>query len=130
MSKHDSSVSPLNQLGNDTNHATTSPEIASKMASLALHDPDTAQPFHRIGFGFCGSVWSIENPARKSSAIKREDMNPARSVYNDFLMHRITLSVTGAQTLTRNVLADLDRRRTSMSPIRPSRREHMVEHAT
>ncbi|KAE9985095.1 hypothetical protein EG328_007866 [Venturia inaequalis] len=62
------------------------------MASLGLHSSNKLQPFHCIGSGNCGSVWSIENPGINTSVIKREDMNEARSVYNDFIMHRKILS--------------------------------------
>lgn len=62
-------------MGNDTNHAIR-----------------PLPPFHRIGYGVCGSVWSIENPGMNTSVIKREDMNEARSIHNDFPMYRKLLS--------------------------------------
>ncbi|KAF1978246.1 hypothetical protein BU23DRAFT_550300 [Bimuria novae-zelandiae CBS 107.79] len=41
-----------------------------------------------IGKGFCGSVWALEDA---STAIKREDGGPGRSVTNDYNMHILVL---------------------------------------
>ncbi|KAL8956146.1 MAG: hypothetical protein Q9193_006247 [Seirophora villosa] len=38
----------------------------------------------RIGQGFCGTVWASST---KSSAFKREDGGPGRSLHNDYTMH-------------------------------------------
>ncbi|KAI4114211.1 MAG: hypothetical protein LQ345_004975 [Seirophora villosa] len=43
----------------------------------------TAQ-LRRIGQGFCGTVWASSS---ESSAFKREDGGPGRSLYNDYTMH-------------------------------------------
>lgn len=80
MSTDDSTLSPVKKMGNDTTHA------------ILPQNPNTLPPFHRIGYGDCESVWSIEKPGMNTSVIKREDINEARSVYNDFLMHRKLLS--------------------------------------
>ncbi|OTB03430.1 hypothetical protein M426DRAFT_60512 [Hypoxylon sp. CI-4A] len=61
-----------------------------------------ATTYRRIGAGFCGSVWSapshltsssIEHGAavRKSTAIKREDGGPGRSLFNDYEIHQTLL---------------------------------------
>lgn len=48
----------------------------------------------RIGSGFCGSVWATEEN-ESTSAFKREDGGPGRSLLNDFHMHQQILeSVT------------------------------------
>ena len=50
---------------------------------------DKSAKFHRIGAGFCGTVW-----ARGSDTwvLKREDGGPERSLQNDFDMHQRALS--------------------------------------
>lgn len=54
----------------------------------------------RIGSGFCGTVWSSQELG-KTSAFKREDGGPGRSLANDFEMHRRVLSaVEELMTLT------------------------------
>ncbi|KAK6844695.1 hypothetical protein PG995_014805 [Apiospora arundinis] len=53
------------------------------------------QPYRRIGQGFCGSVWasSLEELSKGSSstASKREDGGPGRSLLNDFQIHQSIL---------------------------------------
>lgn len=44
--------------------------------------------YRSIGKGFCGSVWAPEDT---STAIKREDGGPGRSVTNDYNMHLLVL---------------------------------------
>ncbi|KAF2446590.1 hypothetical protein P171DRAFT_462832 [Karstenula rhodostoma CBS 690.94] len=44
--------------------------------------------YRSIGKGFCGSVWALEYA---STAIKREDGGPGRSVTNDYSMHLLVL---------------------------------------
>lgn len=44
--------------------------------------------FRRIGAGFCGSVWALPED---SSAFKREDGGPDRSLLNDFEIHERVL---------------------------------------
>ena len=50
--------------------------------------------FRRIGQGFCGTVWAAETGTGSSdtTAIKREDGGPGRSLYNDYIMHKMILS--------------------------------------
>ena len=48
--------------------------------------------YRRIGQGFCGSVWSPPTDPESTLAIKREDGGLARSVHNDYIMHRRILS--------------------------------------
>lgn len=43
-----------------------------------------AAELRRIGQGFCGTVWASST---ESSAFKREDGGPGRSLYNDYIMH-------------------------------------------
>lgn len=50
---------------------------------------------HTIGQGACGTVWASETGG---PAYKREDGNPARSLRNDFQMHRRVLQ--SQKTLT------------------------------
>lgn len=50
---------------------------------------DKSAQFHRIGAGFCGSVWARGSD---TSAFKREDGGPERSLKNDFDMHQKVLS--------------------------------------
>lgn len=52
------------------------------------------RPFHCIGYGHCGSVWSVATSDINTSCsvIKREDMAESRSVLNDSIMHRKFLS--------------------------------------
>ena len=47
------------------------------------------QTFRRIGQGFCGTVWADAAEATDSTAIKREDGGPGRSLYNDYKMHQV-----------------------------------------
>ena len=47
----------------------------------------TTSTLHRIGAGFCGSVWAEDPEANPTVAIKREDGGPGRSLYNDYQMH-------------------------------------------
>ncbi|KAK2754774.1 hypothetical protein FQN54_006667 [Arachnomyces sp. PD_36] len=51
--------------------------------------------FRRIGAGFCGSVWA---PPGGTSAFKREDGGPGRSLKNDFEMHQRVLRSLDQQT--------------------------------
>jgi hypothetical protein len=45
--------------------------------------------FHKIGEGFCGSVWSpAQEDPKKTFTFKREDGGPERSLSNDFAMHK------------------------------------------
>lgn len=47
-----------------------------------------AEPFRRIGQGFCGTVWAADAAGVTSTlAMKREDGGPGRSLYNDYEMH-------------------------------------------
>ena len=55
---------------------------------LTPNTPITNNNFRRIGAGACGSVWAVPGLSVPSKAIKREDCNPARSVYKDYVMHR------------------------------------------
>ncbi|RAL17410.1 zinc finger protein [Aspergillus homomorphus CBS 101889] len=50
-----------------------------------INHRNSQQSYHRIGAGFCGTVWarSLDGPA-----IKREDGGPSRSLANDYLMHK------------------------------------------
>ncbi|KAI6779982.1 uncharacterized protein J7T54_000283 [Emericellopsis cladophorae] len=55
--------------------------------------PDYTTQYRCIGKGFCGSVWSLEGHQDQTTAIKREDGGPGRSVTNDCDMHmRVLLS--------------------------------------
>ncbi|KAK7919891.1 zinc finger protein-domain-containing protein [Apiospora marii] len=57
----------------------------------------STQPYRRIGQGFCGSVWSCpQSPSASgdsnaTTAIKREDGGPGRSLRNDYDMHQLIL---------------------------------------
>jgi hypothetical protein len=56
----------------------------------------TTNAVHRIGQGFCGSVWASSTHAE---AIKREDGGPGRSLHNEFVMLQkvlVALSPTAA----------------------------------
>ena len=44
-------------------------------------------PFRRVGQGFCGTVWAAPTGSGDTSAIKREDGGPGRSLHNDYEMH-------------------------------------------
>ena len=49
--------------------------------------------FRRIGQGFCGTVWAAPG---ETSAIKREDGGPGRSLQNDYNIHiQVLKSLTG-----------------------------------
>jgi hypothetical protein len=59
--------------------------------SISLHHyaiMESHNNFHQIGIGFCGSVWSPAQDPNKTSAFKREDGGPGRSLSNDFTMHK------------------------------------------
>lgn len=43
--------------------------------------------FRRIGQGFCGTVWAAPTASGDTSAIKREDGGPGRSLQNDYDIH-------------------------------------------
>ncbi|KAK8135093.1 hypothetical protein PG984_007105 [Apiospora sp. TS-2023a] len=57
----------------------------------------STQPYRRIGQGFCGSVWSrpqapsASGDSSATTAIKREDGGPGRSLRNDYDMHQLIL---------------------------------------
>ncbi|KAJ9202460.1 hypothetical protein DTO164E3_1049 [Paecilomyces variotii] len=56
--------------------------------------------FRRIGAGFCGTVWAEPDD---SSAFKREDGGPGRSLTNDFEMHkRVIQSLEQLHALKKN----------------------------
>ncbi|KAL1862369.1 hypothetical protein Plec18170_001195 [Paecilomyces lecythidis] len=56
--------------------------------------------FRRIGAGFCGTVWAEPD---SSSAFKREDGGPGRSLSNDFNMHkRVIQSLEQLRCLDKN----------------------------
>ncbi|KAI1880167.1 hypothetical protein JX265_001788 [Neoarthrinium moseri] len=64
------------------------------MEHKAFHSEQSTIPYRRIGAGFCGSVWSQPDHDKidsASTAIKREDGGPGRSLHNDFTMHKIIL---------------------------------------
>ena len=44
-------------------------------------------PLRRIGQGFCGTVWAMPAGSGDTSAIKREDGGPGRSLHNDYEVH-------------------------------------------
>ncbi|KAF2489517.1 hypothetical protein BU16DRAFT_598576 [Lophium mytilinum] len=51
--------------------------------------PSSSISFRCIGKGNCGSIWASDGDTTVSSdAIKREDMNPGRSVRNDYETHQ------------------------------------------
>ncbi|KAK8078670.1 zinc finger domain-containing protein [Apiospora saccharicola] len=61
------------------------------------HESLSTQPYRRIGQGFCGSVWSCPQApsatgdSSATTAIKREDGGPGRSLRNDYDMHQLVL---------------------------------------
>ncbi|KAK6081219.1 hypothetical protein SCUP234_04872 [Seiridium cupressi] len=61
------------------------------MEYAAFHrEGQSSTSYRRIGFGFCGSVWSNSDHEvvdSTSTAIKREDGGPGRSLFNDFDIH-------------------------------------------
>ncbi|CAF9939039.1 MAG: hypothetical protein HETSPECPRED_001460 [Heterodermia speciosa] len=44
--------------------------------------------YRRIGSGFCGTVWAADQGSSDTTAIKREDGGPGRSLHNDYTMHK------------------------------------------
>ncbi|KAF2805633.1 uncharacterized protein BDZ99DRAFT_540202 [Mytilinidion resinicola] len=48
----------------------------------------SSELFRCIGKGNCGSIWASDGDSNSFHVIKREDMNPGRSVRNDYEMHR------------------------------------------
>ncbi|KAN0070175.1 Zinc finger domain containing protein [Elaphomyces granulatus] len=50
-----------------------------------------AAVFHKIGTGFCGTVWTSSDDSLKNYAFKREDGGPGRSLLNDYDMHNQVL---------------------------------------
>ena len=60
------------------------------------------QPFRRIGAGACGSVWASD----LVYAFKREDMNPERSLFNDYTIHRKLLeNIPGSKSSSSQTIA-------------------------
>ncbi|KIW58744.1 hypothetical protein PV05_03242 [Exophiala xenobiotica] len=57
------------------------------MESIIQQDYNSSK-FRRIGQGFCGSVWAAEGG---TTAMKREDGGPGRSLLNDYNMHKLVL---------------------------------------
>ncbi|KAK9790488.1 putative DUF3669 domain-containing protein [Seiridium cardinale] len=61
------------------------------MEYAAFHrEGQSLTSYRRIGFGFCGSVWSNSDHEvidSTSTAVKREDGGPGRSLFNDFDIH-------------------------------------------
>ncbi|KAK9780528.1 putative DUF3669 domain-containing protein [Seiridium cardinale] len=61
------------------------------MEYAAFHrEGQSSTSYRRIGFGFCGSVWSNSDHEVIDStptAIKRENGGPGRSLFNDFDIH-------------------------------------------
>ncbi|KAK9419166.1 putative DUF3669 domain-containing protein [Seiridium unicorne] len=61
------------------------------MEYAAFHrEGQSSTSYRRVGFGFCGSVWSNSDHEvidSTSTAIKREDGGPGRSLFNDFDIH-------------------------------------------
>lgn len=56
---------------------------------------DHKAKLHRIGEGFCGTVWAATSDDKEISAawvFKREDGGPSRSLHNDYRMHRRILN--------------------------------------
>jgi len=53
----------------------------------------TSLPFHRIGHGFCGSVWVVNGSGFDTYAIKGEDGGEGGSVHKDFIMHQKVFTV-------------------------------------
>ena len=45
----------------------------------------------RIGQGFCGTVWAAATDC-EDKAYKREDGGPGKALYNDYIMHPVTLT--------------------------------------
>ncbi|KAI3337292.1 zinc finger protein-domain-containing protein [Xylariaceae sp. AK1471] len=60
--------------------------------AVYCHATKLASPLHRIGAGFCGSVWSDIDAAPGSVAIKREDGGQGRSLKNDSDIHQRLLA--------------------------------------
>ena len=58
----------------------------STLLSTTTENPVTS-PFRRIGQGFCGTVWAAPTDSGDTTAIKREDGGPGRSLHNDYVMH-------------------------------------------
>ncbi|KAI1173522.1 zinc finger protein-domain-containing protein [Nemania sp. FL0916] len=56
------------------------------------HATISTTPLHRIGAGFCGSVWSDVHAIAHSVAIKREDGGRGRSLKNDSDVHQQLLA--------------------------------------
>ncbi|KAI0547638.1 zinc finger protein-domain-containing protein [Xylaria curta] len=53
---------------------------------------------HRIGAGFCGTVWSDVDNMPDSVAIKREDGGQGRSLENDSVIHQHLLKAYGSKS--------------------------------
>ncbi|KAK2836971.1 hypothetical protein FQN49_006540, partial [Arthroderma sp. PD_2] len=55
-----------------------------------------SKTFHRIGAGFCGTVWALRpDYPLTQDAFKREDGGPGRSLQKEYKMHKIVLSAVG-----------------------------------
>jgi hypothetical protein len=64
---------------------------------LVIQQDSTSTKFRRIGQGFCGSVWAAEEG---TTAVKREDGGPGRSLLNDYNMHKLVLETTLMENLS------------------------------
>ena len=64
-------------------------------------DAKSMLPFHKIGQGFCGTVWASSTTG---PAFKREDGDPGRSLENEYQMYQIVQHSLSQTTIKNNHL--------------------------